>query len=357
MRIKQEMPRMTCTRFLKNRLSTPFLILVLALGAMLTGADVLAGDGAWGSRLEYSDLSNGYSDCTYQDNGNGTSTVGVTISYKSAWGHLGNQPFRSRGVLIYTYDKNGNLQPSGLYARDVYMDGVRHAGRSSSASYGVYYNIAIRPYASWHVASAQTVRVTAVLDNKYLTQWPAIGVRAGNVSKVNDIAEITGLAYIGTNNTSGNCKVIPKPEIPPPPVASTITMTAPDWDLGELPQGTLTKRTFTSAAEQLCFTYDNLKWTGTLYAINAANQNGLSGNGSYQLKHLASPSDTVPYRVVLQNAVTNATVELPNNRNAVAILGNSGRDCFNPTFTADTPKAAKDGDYGDVLSFTIVAQP
>jgi len=331
---------------------------ILALGATLTSGKAAASENAWRSELEYSNLSNGYSNCTYQDNGNGTSTVGVTISYKSAWGHLGrgNQPFRSRGILVYTYDKNGNLQPSSTFAQDVYMDGVRHSGRSSSRSYGVYYNIAIRAYSSWHVTNAQTVRVTVVLDNRFLTQWPAIGVRAGNVSKVNDIAEITGLAYIGTSSSSGNCNVITEPEIPPPPDPK-IAMTTPDWNLGELPPGVPTEKPFSGAAEQLCFAYDGPRMAGFRYAINAANQNGLSGNGLYQLKHLTSPSDTVPYRVVLQNPLSNTKVDLPNNRNVVSSLGNSGRECFDPTFYAETPAAAKEGDYSDVLTFTVVAQP
>lgn len=330
---------------------------ILALSAVLTSGETAAGENAWGSELEYSNLSNGYSNCTYQDNGNGTSTVGVTISYKSAWGHLGrgNQPFRSRGVLLYTYDKNGNLQPSSVFAQDVYMDGVRHSGRSINRSYGVYYNIAIRAYASWHVTNAQTVRVTVVLDNRFLTQWPAIGVRAGNVSKVNDIAEITGLAYIGTSSPSSNCKVITEPEILPPPDPK-IAMAAPDWNFGELAQGATTKRQLGGTAEQLCFTYD-VQWTGLRYAISASNQNGLSGNGSYQLKHLTSPSDTIPYRLMLKNTATNAEVELPNTRNMISALGNSGRECFDPTFSAETPATAKEGDYSDVLTFTVVARP
>ncbi|QKH34746.1 hypothetical protein FOC84_07210 [Achromobacter pestifer] len=331
---------------------------VLALSAILTNGDASANENAWGANLEYSNMSNGYSNCTYQDNGNGTSTVGVTISYKSAWGHLGNRPFRSRGVLVYTYDKNGNLQNSDILARDVYMDGTRHTGMSSNRSFGVFYNVTMgRPFASWHVTNAQTVRVLVNIDNKFLTQWPAIGVRAGNVSQVNIYAEITGLAYIGVNNSSGNCNVITEPEIPPPPVDAKITMSAPDWDLGELPQGTATRTPFHGVGDQLCFTYDNLKWTGLRYAINATNQNGLSGNGSYQLRHLTSPADTVPYRVVLQDATTNTEVALPNTSNAVSALGNNGRDCFFPTFTADTPKAAKEGDYSDVLTFTVVARP
>lgn len=327
---------------------------VLATSAMIASSDALAWRGIY-----YSNLSNGYSNCTYQNNGNGTSTLGVTISYKNIQGHLGRHSgwFQSRGILIYTYEKDGKLQQSGHYASAVYMDGVRHWGRTSGIDYASYDNSDSRYATSWRDPSARVVRVTVVIDNKHLAPWPAIGVRAANVTQKNDIVEITGLAYIGADSSTGNCNTITDPKIPPPPEAPKILMTAPDWNLGELLPGAPAERPFSGAGEELCFTYDHLKWTGSRYAINATNQNGLSGNGWYQLKHLTSPSDTVPYRVVLRNATTSTEVALPNTGNVVSALGNNGRDCFIPTFTADTPKAAKEGDYSDVLTFTVVARP
>ncbi|WP_454693511.1 hypothetical protein [Achromobacter aegrifaciens] len=68
-------------------------------------------------------------------------------------------------------------------------------------------------------------------------------------------------------------------------------------------------------------------------------------------------AQAVRVKVVLRNTLVNFTMELPNNRNAVSTFADSGRECVNPTLTVDTPKAAKEGGYGDVLSFTVVAQP
>lgn len=312
--------------------------------------------------LEYSNVSNGYSHCTYQDNMDGTSTVGVTINYNNTQGHLGlkNYRFLSRGVMVYNYDKNGAVQNDLRIAEIIYMDDTPYNSRSvrtSPISYSMYGFSPSHPNGrAWHNENAQTVRVKIILHSAYFEAWPALGVRAGNITYDNDVAEIKGLAYIGTNSQSGICEVIINPEIPPPPDPK-ITMTAPDWELGELTQGTPTEKPFSSAPEQLCFAYDYLKLAGLRYAINATNQNGLSGNGLYQLRHLTSPSDTVPYRVVLRNASSNTQVDLPNNRNVVSILDNSGRECFDPTFHVETPKGAKEGDYSDVLTFTVVAQP
>lgn len=319
-----------------------------------------SGDGS-AFELEYSNLSNGYSNCAYRDNGNGTSTISLGISYKSTQGHLGmsNRPFHSRAILLYTYDQNGTLRNSTTIATTILMNNVRHLAFFRGNNYVTYYGASPEPGESksaWKVEDPQTVLVEIVFDNRHLSPWPAVGVRAGNMTIGNDVGESTGLAYIGATALPGMCNVITDPTKPPLPNPK-IVMNAPDWNLGELPPGTATKREFAAAAEQLCFTYDHLKWKGQGYAINATNQNGLSGNGLYQLKHQTSPSDTVPYRVVLRNALSNAQVDLPNNRNVVSTLGNSGRDCFDPTFYAETPTAAKEGDYSDVLTFTVVAQP
>ncbi|CAB5513184.1 hypothetical protein [Achromobacter anxifer] len=332
---------------------------LLAAGAAAPGV----GAGPW--TLEYSNVSNGYSNCTYQDNSDGTSTVGVTINYNSTRGHLGqyNRRFFSRGVMIYSYDMNGVLQSSLGMADKIYkvfMNDTLHIGESASTSPLAYSMFGYAPShpnpGAWHNENAQTVRVKVILKNTHFSVWPAVGLRAGNITYGNDVAEIKGLAYISKSSTSGTCEVITNPEIPPPPDPA-IAMNAPDWNLGELLLGMSTEKPFSGAAEQLCFTYEGPRLAGVHYAVNAANQNGLSGTGSYQLRHLASPADAVPYRVVLRNTLTNISVELPNNRNVVSTFGDSGRECFNPTFTADTPKTAKEGDYGDVLNFTVVAQP
>lgn len=333
---------------------TRLAAMLLALGALVTSGDA--------SALEFSDLSEGYSNCTYQDNNNGTSTFGVTIRYKSTKGHLGKLSgrFYSRAILIYTYDKTGALRMSMLSAKRVYMEGNPHTSVFANGRYAMYIGLAqAGGRGSWLVEDAQTVRVTMILENSKFADWPAIGVQAGNYifnkgGPSHDILEITGLAYIGKTNLTGICNVIVDPELPLP-LEAKISMNAPDWDLGELRQGEEARRPFNDPLKHLCFTYDGPQWTGLRYVINATNQNGLSGDGSYQLKLAASPSDAVPYRLSLQG--TGMAIDLPNTSNVVATIDKSGRECFTPTFTAVPAKTAREGHYSDVLSFTVTASP
>lgn len=356
MRIKQEMLRMTCTRFLKNRLRTQFLILVLALGAT-------AGSNARPLRETYVDVSlaTGYHNCTYQDLGNQTSKFSVTYDLRnvSQIAEVMNAVpsliyVWTRGLMIYTYDTAGRLRPSSRgVANSVSMNGTRYSVVNlHSESNSIYSGQSTG--GSWTNYSAHSARLEVIVPNGYLQEWPAIGIRTALLSG-SHVWRDNNIVSVGAADTSGNCSIIDPTK--PPPSDARITMTAPDWKLGELSPGETREIPFHDDTEKLCFTYDGQKWTGLRYAINATNQNGLSGNGSYQLQHLTSPSDTVPYRVLLQNTATSTEVALPNTRNVVSALGNGGRECFNPTFTVDTPKAAKEGDYSDVLTFTVVAQP
>ena len=353
MRIKQEMLRMNSTRFLKSRLRTQFLILVLALGAT-------AASNARPIRLNFVDasLATGYRNCTYQDLGNQTSKFSVTYDLRDVsqiaevmkavpsliyvW---------TRGLMIYTYvSAEGGLESgSSSVANSVSMNGTRYSSVSLySGSNFIYSGQSSR--GSWTNYSAHSARLEVIIPNGYLHGRPAIGIRTALVSGTH-LWRDSNIISIDAADTSGNCRIINPTK--PPPSDAQITMTAPDWKLGELSPG----ESFHNDKEQLCFSYDGQKWTGLRYAINATNQNGLSGDGSYQLQHLTSPSDTVPYRVLLQNTTTSTEVALPNTRNVVSTLGNGGRECFNPKFTVNTPKAAKEGDYGDVLTFTVVSQP
>ena len=196
-----------------------------------------------------------------------------------------------------------------------------------------------------------------------IADWPAIGVRAGNISgvRVNNtnyieqvFGEAKGLAYISADS-NGNCTVISNPENPPPPVTPIITMTAPDWDLGELPRGEETALTLPATKDQLCFSYEGGRGVeNQKYLINATNINGLSANGRYLLKSLVDSSQTVPYTLTLANSMD--SVLLPNTQNRLFSMDAVGRTCFTPTFRAQPDKAVKAGAYSDILTFTVVAK-
>ncbi|WP_334043178.1 hypothetical protein [Burkholderia ambifaria] len=132
-----------------------------------------------------------------------------------------------------------------------------------------------------------------------------------------------------------------------------IDMTAPDWSLGDLAQGD-SEKTFTDAASQLCFSYSGSAVNGKRFIINASNANGVVAN-RYRLKNVNDASQFVPYSITLNGGTS--TLSLPNNANMAIPLGSSGKTCFVPTFKTTVDSGVKDGDYNDVLTFTVITQP
>ncbi len=129
-------------------------------------------------------------------------------------------------------------------------------------------------------------------------------------------------------------------------------MTAPDWNLGELPEGN-GEKIFPNSPDQLCFTYLGAAVSGKQFIINADSANGVAGS-RYRLKNLKDASQLVPYNVTLDSGTSN--VSLPNASNKSLPLNSSGRTCFVPTFKTTVDSTVKDGDYSDVLTFTVVTK-
>lgn len=312
---------------------------------------VLAGscmEQASAANLILAPLADGYSNCSYVDNGNGTSTLTVTISWKQAEGYTGGQNFFSRGVLFYTYDTNGQLRPMAI-ATSVTLNNISYGFSYDRPGYVMYAG------SNWKKPEPYLGTVRLTFKNVSVTQWPAIGVRAGNYTNSNDIADSAGLVYITTSNKNGECKMLVDPSVPPPPDDVLINMEAPDWDLGELVRGGVTHKSFSSPQDQLCFTYKGNNFiTYQEYVIDASNRNGLSVNGKYQLKHQDAQAPGLPYQLTLNESANN--VVLPNPSRRVFKLNNNGKTCFMPTFDVSTDKNAKGGIYSDVLTFTITAK-
>lgn len=303
--------------------------------------------------LVYSNVASGYSNCRYSETDT-VATFQVRINFNTAYNNIGNAPgFWSRGVLLYTYDENGNINPSSNIASTVTMDNFSYGGVYPGENYAMYY-AKNNTYWSKQEPFAAEVKVT-VLKSK-IASWPAIGVRAGNYTDRADVADVSGLAYIGPSTTGSNCTLLVNPEAPPPAVTPTVTMTAPDWDLGELPRGKETTVALPATKDQLCFSYEgSTAIANQKYLINATNTNGLSANGRYLLKSLEDSSQTVPYTLTLENSKD--SVLLPNTQNRLFSLETGGKTCFTPTFKAQPDKAVKGGAYSDILTFTVVAKP
>ncbi|AIO28258.1 hypothetical protein [Burkholderia cepacia] len=312
-------------------------------------------------KLQLANVANSYGACSWRNNGDGTSTINVTINYRTITGNLGKTSsgalapdtvFNSRGILIYTYDRNGKLNPSSAAARYVALNGVRSSKSYEGMGYVMYHNGRDNTLVNWGTKQAFTADVEVNINNSAIKDWPGVAIRAGNYTYGDDIGEITGAAYLNGMGSTGSCKVVnPTVPPPPPPPAITIDMAAPDWNLGELPRGEGVK-TLATPAQQLCFTYTGVD-SSRNFVINATNANGVSGN-RYLLKNISKPKQAVPYSVTLDSG--SATFPLPNSSNSPVRLNNGNRTCFVPTFKTSVDTTADTGDYSDVLSFTIVTK-
>ncbi len=295
--------------------------------------------------IYYIDISNSYSNCRYQDNGNGTSTISTTIDYKSAKTG-GGSTFNSRSVLLYIYDKYGSAN-NKLVASSLSLNGVGYSKSYAGINYSMYYG---KGATSWKNESAFLADISVVVDNKLLSAWPALSIQAGAFTSGYDVAEIKGGAYIAKDRSNGGaCIVITDPGNPPP-LDIDITVFAPDWNLGELQQGQ-SDTTFGHSDQQLCFSYSAADLLSEKLVISASNVNGVVNN-RYQLRHLSDTSQVVPYSLTLDSG--SKRLQLPNNSTALQLDGN--RTCFVPTFRTEVGKTVKDGDYNDVLNFTITTK-
>lgn len=331
----------------RQKITNCFSCLLVASMALFSGEAT-----AW--NLRYANLSDGYSNCSYTDTSDTVATFKVTIKYKTSVGNTGPYDFISRGIMLYSYNGNGILQGSSNLASGMKLNGFSYQSIYGGVGYSMYYNGA--PTASpWRNREAMTADIEFTVLKSRIAAWPAVGVRAGNYTYGDDVGETTGLAYIGPS-TTGNCTVLVNPESPPPAVTPTVTMTAPDWDLGELPRGKETTVALPATKDQLCFSYEgSTAIANQKYLINATNTNGLSANGRYLLKSLEDSSQTVPYTLTLENSKD--SVLLPNTQNRLFSLEMGGKTCFTPTFKAQPDKAVKGGAYSDILTFTVVAKP
>jgi len=279
-------------------------------------------------------------------------TIGATINFKPAAGNMGSvsQSFRSRAVMIYTYDRNGNTRPP--VATDYQtLDGVKSNGGilMIEGAGGVYKNEYAMP---WKNPDAFSARFEARVILGLLDPWPAVALQPVNVTALSGVLHSGGGVYVKKGGAINTCDVIPDPSHPPPITPSpslSIKVEAPNWDLGELPRGQ-GKKFFSDINDYLCFTYSGTAAGGKRFMIDATSAGGVNG-GRYRLR---GPGGAIPYSVELFDG--RATIPLPNIGGRTIPLPDSGRICFAPEFTTDVPADLKAGQYNDVLTFSVVTK-
>lgn len=305
------------------------------------------------SELYLDDILDGYSDCSYTVGGWSGKWIDVIITVTAKYKAVRDNKSVQRAVLVNYYNGYGN--PAAVDERTVVtMNGNKGdfwlQGSEAKYSGG----------SKWDNDKAFDAVFKIIVPGHYLDSWPALAVRPVNRVLENytfkNYGDKTGLAYITSSDKGGKCNIILDSALPPPAKITKVTMSAPDWDLGELPRGQETTLTLPATKDQLCFTYEASKpIANQKYLINATSANGVPGNGHYLLKNLEDSSQTVPYTLTLAN--TTDTVLLPNAVNQIFSLDKVGKTCFTPTFKAQPDKAVKGGAYSDILTFTVVTKP
>ncbi len=299
-----------------------------------------------------------YEGCTWRSNGDGTSSIKVVFNYRTITNNLGVFPngqfrpdsyFLSRGVMVYTYNANGNLLTNMAAIKALTMNGESHYAPFQSSNYVMY---RANGKNGWMNKEPHKATIEILLDNTAIKDWPGIVVRAGNYTSSDDVGEVSGGVYIAVGS-GATCQVVdPQAPLPEPPATLAVEVAAPDWNLGELPRGD-GEKTLTGAEQQLCFTYSGFNGGSRNFVINATSANGVSGN-RYLLRNTSKPSQTVPYDLTLDSG--SATFRLPNTSGSPVLLTNNIRTCFVPTFRTSVDATADAGDYSDVLSFTVVTK-
>lgn len=336
------------------------------IGSIIVASLALSSAGVTADMLSFSDVSSGYSDCRFYDGGS-TYEIELTVNFKSASGRIGSAEFfRARGVMLYTYNADGVMNSFDA-AQSVAINNYKgrdhfYANSTFGEHYDLYWDYGCA-YNVWCTSNAFAAKVRILVPKSSIAGWPAIAVRAANVGSVSGgvkstdhIGDIQGVAYLSPNTKNGQCEILNSPVNPPLPVTPNITMTAPDWDLGELPRGEETELTLPATKDQLCFSYEgSTALSNQKFLINATNIHGVSGDGRYLLKSLLDSSQTVPYTLTLANSKD--SVLLPNTQSRLFSLDTGGRTCFTPTFKAQPDPTVKAGAYSDILTFTVVVKP
>lgn len=326
------------------------------MGILLAMLWLCAGRAAWGQGMNTGEVIEGdYSNCHMEKASPSMLRIFFTVKFKAVSGSVAGRPFLSRAIGGFGYDKTGkpDREAIGTQFFEAYINNthartgqsfdyynIRHAGESGS-------------YPMWRNPDAFTANVFVYVPANGIGRWPALAMQVANIATDGTLVfEKSGAIYLSLDSQS--CQLIDPTKPAPSPFTTEITVTAPDWDLGELERGKETTRTFATNAEQLCLRYDPQYIEFDRYLISASNRNGVADN-RFLLANAEDISETIPYTLSL--AGSGAPVVLPNIDGLPLTLGKSGQTCLTPTFKVWVGAGVKAGDFSDVVTFTITTQP
>lgn len=306
---------------------------------------------AWAA--SYAEVIDGtYENCSLVQSGDRIA-ASFTVRFQAASGNIGNSLyFMSRGLAVFFFDEKGNRKRSDGTVI-VTMNGMNPTNSLTEFNSNHTYYRSNVGVAHWSNAGRFTATISAEFAASELNKWPAVGFHVSNESNLDRFYVQKGALYMAPK--LGGCRLIKAGEATPPsPVTTEITVSAPDWDLGELARGKETTRTFVTDEQRLCFAYDPKFIEFDKYLISASNRNGVA-ESKFLLASAENGNETIPYTLSLAGG--GAPVALPSINGLPLTLSKSGRTCLTPTFKAWAGATLKSTDFSDVLTFTIVTQP
>ncbi|EKT61995.1 hypothetical protein [Providencia burhodogranariea] len=289
-----------------------------------------------------------YNSCELIDNGDGTSTATVNVTYQY---YTHPEPMLSRAVFLQFYDKYGEYSPKKISDSAISLGGTTASSTTGIGMSALYAGNS----GDWKGIKGRTTDFSILVPNSYLEEWQgmALGVADRNIAG-NFYLEESGVAYL-LYDGDGTCRVIPPEKPPEPPKNIKFKFSLPQlWDLKEIPPG-ISDVSFSGVrSEEFCIKYDNKQTSDTqfLMTVNSVNEK----ENDFNLINNLRPGDTIKYKLLLSDGVNNLLFP-SNSGNSYIFNKNDQEVCFFPTFKIDAGSNPKEGQYSDMLNFNIIVNP
>ncbi|RQO35000.1 hypothetical protein DBR37_11570 [Herminiimonas sp. KBW02] len=311
-----------------------------------------------------------YNNCAVTTTPNGKTIFRVNAYLVGAFGMMSQQgrQFSTWGVGVSFLDRNGNMKtvPSSVQVElnqipSVDGYGFRPAPLVKFFS-GPQTDTIIPAYAnSWHRISAGKVDIQVAVNSIDIQEWPGVGINMSIRSTMSDIFLDAPGVYLTESSAlnSSACKEFLPGTKPPRPKKKNLLVEAPDWNFGTL--DTAQADQDIALSEKFCLSYDPSTIYSEKLTLNVSNLNGKMGTNMFKLVHRDDPTAVIPYSMLLRGtALVGGAYRMPNQGPTafwVKNFSNSGRTCFDASYTTQVLPTSKPGDYMDTLYLTIANPP
>ncbi|MCW2258479.1 hypothetical protein M2263_004570 [Providencia alcalifaciens] len=252
-----------------------------------------------------------YNSCELIDNGDGTSTATVNVSY---YGYLHTFPMEYRAVVLFFYDKDGRYFFKPLSPGNISLGATKSVGYEQ-VGLNAYYG---SQKGDWKKVFGFTTDFTVIVPNNYFDEWNAISLRLADRDIRGDYyVENRGAAYL-TYDNNGSCQIIDPIDPPDPEPNVKFEFTLPQlWDLKEIPPG-ISEVSFSGVrSEEFCIKYDNKQTSDTQFLMTVNSSNEKESN--FNLINKLTPEDVIKYKLLLSDGGHNLLFP-SNSGNSLSLI-------------------------------------